>query len=62
MLSEQQLLQVFHLVIGFIAGVRVFLMMSRERLSLYDPRTRAAAIEIMSSEVTCALAVGLLLF
>ncbi len=62
MLSEQQLLQVFQLVIGFIVGVRVFLRMNRERLSLFDPKTRLASIEVVSSEVACALVVTVLFF
>ena len=59
-MPENQLIQCFYLTIGAIAGVRVFIRMSSDQLSLLDSVTRSAAIEVVASEMTGACTVMLL--
>ena len=61
-MSEPQGPPLIYLTLGVIAGARVFLRMKGGEVSLFDPETRSAAIEIMTGEVTCAFIVMTLFF
>lgn len=54
---EPQGLPYIYLTLGVIAGVRVFLRMRGDQVSLFDPETRSAAIEMMTGEMICAFIV-----